>query len=121
MTLFDKLLVAHLVGDWLLQTEWQALNKGKNFQALLTHVAVYSLTLLAVLVTTFGFSNLSIYIIVLILGLIHALMDGSGVVAWYIRTFKLIDKRGPEKWLSIAVDQVFHILLIAGAALLLSN
>ena len=40
MSLFDKLLVAHLVGDWLLQTEWQALNKSRNYRALFSHVSI---------------------------------------------------------------------------------
>ena len=55
MSLFDKLLVAHLVGDWLLQTEWQALNKSKNYRALLSHISTYSLVILGVLVMDFGF------------------------------------------------------------------
>ena len=46
MSLFDSLLVAHLVGDWLLQTEWQALNKTKNWRAMWAHVAVYHILIL---------------------------------------------------------------------------
>lgn len=40
------LLVAHFVGDFLLQSDWMALNKSKNSSALTFHVLVYSLCFL---------------------------------------------------------------------------
>lgn len=40
-----SLLVAHWVGDWLLQNDRMALNKSKDNLVLLEHVAVYSLVL----------------------------------------------------------------------------
>ena len=30
MTVLEALLMAHLIGDWILQTEYQALNKMKG-------------------------------------------------------------------------------------------
>lgn len=45
---FLILLVAHWVGDFVLQTHWQATNKSKNNLALLQHVASYTLLLGAV-------------------------------------------------------------------------
>ena len=50
MTTFELLLLTHLLGDYLLQTEWQALNKSKNWVALWTHVGVYHALMLGVLV-----------------------------------------------------------------------
>ena len=37
-----SLILAHYVGDWIFQTNWQALNKSKNNQALSLHVLSYS-------------------------------------------------------------------------------
>jgi hypothetical protein len=120
MSLFDKLLVAHLVGDWLLQTEWQALNKSKNNRALFSHISIYSLVIFGVLVITFGFRNPSIYLMVLMLAVSHALLDLGWPVVHFMRRFRLIVDRPPERWLVMAVDQVLHIVLLAFAAIILS-
>lgn len=44
---FLGLLGAHWVGDFVLQTHWQATNKSKRWDALAAHVATYTATLLA--------------------------------------------------------------------------
>lgn len=36
------LLVCHWIGDFILQSDWIASNKSKNFCALLLHVTIYS-------------------------------------------------------------------------------
>lgn len=36
------LLILHFVGDFLLQTDWMALNKSKRFDALFVHCLVYA-------------------------------------------------------------------------------
>lgn len=38
-----SLLAAHFVGDFLLQTDWMAINKSKSNKALTIHALVYSL------------------------------------------------------------------------------
>ena len=121
MSLFDKLLVAHLVGDWLLQTEWQALNKNQNYRALFSHIGVYSVIMMGVLVADFGFQNIYVYIVVGLLALSHSLMDRGWPVIRFMRTFRIIVERKPERWLVMAVDQSLHILLLAFAVILLSS
>lgn len=37
------LVLAHFVGDFLFQSNWMALNKSRDWRALLAHVGVYSL------------------------------------------------------------------------------
>jgi hypothetical protein len=120
MSLFDKLLVAHLVGDLLLQTEWQALNKKHNNRALISHIAIYSAVMLGVLVMDLGYQNLYIYLVVGMLAISHAILDRTHLVTRYMKTFRLVVERKPEPFLVIAVDQVFHILLLAVAAGVLS-
>ena len=36
------ILLAHFVGDFILQSHWMASNKSKNWQAMGSHVLVYS-------------------------------------------------------------------------------
>lgn len=43
MTLPISLIVAHYLGDWLLQSDWMALNKSKSNLALGVHVLVVTL------------------------------------------------------------------------------
>lgn len=47
MTTIYVLLVAHFVGDFIFQSDWMALNKGKRWDALALHVGVYTGVLLA--------------------------------------------------------------------------
>lgn len=51
---FVVLLVAHFVGDFLLQTHWQASNKSKRNDALVRHVAIYTGTIAVAAVLLFG-------------------------------------------------------------------
>lgn len=43
LTISLSLLITHFVADFLLQSDWMALNKSKRWDALGLHVAVYSL------------------------------------------------------------------------------
>lgn len=40
------ILVIHYIADFILQTDWMALNKSKSNKALLAHVALYSVVFL---------------------------------------------------------------------------
>ena len=121
MTLFEKFIVSHLVADWLLQTEWQALNKDKNYRALFSHIGVYSLVMLGVLFVNFGFYNLTVYLVVGMIALTHAFIDRRWPVIWFMKTFRLIVEREPKGVILLGVDQTFHVLLLAIATLVLSG
>ena len=41
MIFLSQVLVAHFVADWVLQSNWMALNKSKRWDALAWHVLVY--------------------------------------------------------------------------------
>jgi hypothetical protein len=51
---FMVLLGAHFVGDFILQTHWQASNKSKNPVALRRHVLVWTLVIAVTSVAMFG-------------------------------------------------------------------
>lgn len=121
MTLFESLLMAHLVGDWLVQTEWQALNKVRNWRAMLAHVAVYHLLVLSVLLFRFGWGDARVYLAVGVLALSHGILDRRTPLLWLMRILHLIQERQPERWLAMAVDQVIHIVLLGAATLFLTQ
>ena len=121
MTVFETLLVAHVLGDWLLQTEWQAVNKGRSWKALLAHVAVYHVVLLVALGIKLGFDQPLVYAAVGVLALVHGVLDRQGFVQWLMRALRIVVERQPERWLSIAVDQSVHFVILAAAALFLSR
>jgi hypothetical protein len=121
MTVFETLLVAHVLGDWLLQTEWQAVNKGRNWKALVTHVVVYHVVLFIALGIKLGFDQPLVYAVVGVLALVHGILDRQGFIQWLMRALRIVVERQPERWLSIAVDQSVHFVLLAAAAILLSR
>jgi hypothetical protein len=121
MTLFETLFVAHLVADWLLQTEWQAVNKDHNYRALFSHVGIYSLVIFGVFVMHYGFQNLTVYLVVGMIGLTHAFIDRRRPVLWFMRSFRLIVNRKPNQVILLGVDQTFHILLLAIATMILTG
>ena len=121
MTIFESLLLAHLVGDWLLQTEWQANNKTHKWQALLSHVVVYHLIILAVLIAWFGLRNVNVYITVAVLAATHAVLDLRWPVEWIMKTFRHSVTNQSEYWLVIVVDQSIHNILLGLASLFLSR
>lgn len=66
MTIPLTLLIAHFIADFILQSDWMALNKSKNNKALAWHALVYSLCFLPwgapFVVATFGFHFLTDYV-----------------------------------------------------------
>lgn len=110
MSPFDSLLVAHLIGDYLFQTSWMAMNKAKKWDALFVHCLVYTLTIWIVAWLTFG--GLSVWGILFIF-LTHLFLDRRTFILWWTRNImKTGDNPG---WLAIMADQVFHIIVLAVA------
>lgn len=108
MTPFAYLIVAHLVGDFLLQTGWMAANKAKRWDALLTHAGVYTLCILTI--GWFGFGGLSLWGIALVY-VSHIIIDRRTFVAWWVeKVMKAPDNQ--KIWLSIMADQTFHIVFL---------
>jgi hypothetical protein len=117
MTLFNWLLVGHLVGDYILQTRWMAEKKSQEFLALFVHSAVYtaSVALLALLTyRTNGASGLSWWAIGLIF-LAHLALDQRKFINFWARK---INGNANIEWLKITLDQSWHILILALATLL---
>ena len=108
--LFLLVLAGHLLGDFVMQTDWQASNKESSWRADLAHVLTYHVTLAA-----------------LILPVWH---DWRAV--WFLgisaATHAFVDRRWPTRlllgytgsedfakvfWGVIATDQALHLSILA--------
>jgi len=103
LPLFGLLLLAHLAGDFLLQTKEAAQRKKKSFPALLFHGAVIFTASAAL---TAAFMPPGWLLVLIIYSLFHI----------------LVDKRRPFLYnifgsLSGAADQALHVLSALGAAM----
>jgi len=120
---FLVLLVSHAVGDVLLQTDWQAVNKTRGLgdaagrRALVRHVAIYTLAFIPALIWVADQRSVGRAIAVAAaVTLPHLLIDDGHIVRAWLRTVKRVPD--PPLGLSIAVDQSLHVLCLFGAALL---
>jgi hypothetical protein len=120
---FAVLVVSHAVGDFLLQTEWQATNKRGGLgrdpvrrRALLAHVATYTLAFVPALAwlagdaTAAGVAALAAGVF-----LSHAVQDDGRLLCAYVRTVKRTEPA--PGMLMLAVDQCFHLVVLFGLAL----
>jgi hypothetical protein len=127
VSVFVAFFVAHLVGDYLLQTDWQACNKRAGLgsdpvarRALITHVTTYTLAYVPALIWI-G-SELDVAWAVLAAALIyfpHLLIDDGRAVSLYLVRVKGVDEVNLP--LAASVDQSFHVLSLFLVALLLGT
>jgi hypothetical protein len=119
---FVVFVVSHLVGDYLLQTEWQALNKrggltGTRTQrlALSSHIATYTIAYVPALVWLSGSLPAAIAVGAAI-AIPHLIQDDGRLLALYSKTFKHADL-SKNLALAAALDQSFHIVALFLTAL----
>jgi len=97
-------LIAHLVGDFLLQNDWMALQKKKKWFPCAVHCTIYTLTIWVF--TMWPWWALPIVFAT------HYVFDATLLVGW------ICEKRGSKSfmeppmfpWSWIAVDNTFHLL-----------
>lgn len=102
------LLATHWVGDFILQTNFQASNKSKRLDALSLHVATYTVTLFAAAIILFGITAAVIF--AAINGALHFVTD-------YI-TSRVSSKLWAEQnlhhfFVMIGFDQLIHQATLA--------
>jgi hypothetical protein len=118
-------LVAHMVGDYLLQTDWQARHKRAGLsadplarRALLAHVTSYTLAFVPAFVWI-GLELDAVWACVaaVLVFLPHLLIDDGRVVGVYLVRVKHAD--GLNTGLAASVDQSFHVLCLFLLALMM--
>src|SRR5271165_2089484 len=124
--IFTTFVVSHLVGDYLLQTDWQALHKrgglargaGDARRALFTHVGTYTLAFVPALVV----SDLSVELVWVVpaIAVPHLVQDDGRLLHTYMKRVKHLDPTGNLP-VSIAVDQTFHLLALLAVALVIGS
>ena len=73
LTIIISILFTHWIADFILQTNWMAQNKSKQFRALAAHGSVYTLTLATFAILTFDPLVGALWAITN--GLLHMLID----------------------------------------------
>jgi len=121
---FAVFVVCHLAGDFLLQTDWQALNKRgglsrdrESRRALFSHVSVYTLVFVpAVIWIATQRSPLALVLLPAVF-IPHLVQDdGRSLSAWN-RAVKGSSPQ-PGGLVYTMVDQSFHIVVLFATALL---
>lgn len=115
--LFPLVVAGHLIGDWVVQTDYQAANKTNSWAVNQRHMLGYHLTLAAFTVWVLTVPQLAVLI----------------AVSWI--THSVIDRRWPVErlmratgskpfsntlWGVICVDQALHLSVLAVLAAALS-
>ena len=100
-------IIGHLVGDYLLQNDWMALNKKQSTLHCAIHCLIWTICVCLATQCTNP-------VIVAILFASHFLQDRTQVVAWYMDAVgqKSFRTGSCAPWSAIVVDNVFHILTI---------
>jgi hypothetical protein len=113
MNLFFWLVLGHLVGDWMLQSDWMALGKRQHFfsPAGLVHYLTYTATISAILaidassgVTFQAWLGFTVSVF-----LSHWLIDGTQVVQGWMHYLGQRD----QTLVRLMVDQTLHLLTLA--------
>jgi hypothetical protein len=127
VSVFTAFLVAHMVGDYLFQTDWQARHKRGGLsgdrvalRALVSHVTTYTLAFVPALIwiadqLDAGWALLSAALIFIP----HLVLDDGRFVRAYLTNVKRAE--GFDLGLAASVDQSFHVLSLFLVALLVGN
>jgi hypothetical protein len=118
-------LVAHMVGDYLLQTDWQARHKRGGLggdrlarKALICHVTSYTLAFVPAFIWIGVELNVIWAIVAAILVYVpHMIIDDGRVVTLYLARVKRVD--GLNLGVAASVDQSFHVLSLFLAAMVI--
>jgi hypothetical protein len=100
-----NLLIAHLVGDYLFQNRWMALNKHKNPLICVLHAAVYTLSVALIC----GWWDARLIVVFLS----HEIIDCFRIGAKWRQFFS----RDTELPWTILADNTMHLLILWGLSL----
>lgn len=105
-------IIGHLVGDYLLQNDWMALNKKKRTLPCAVHCGLWTIAVCA-------FAGWWAWWVPPVLFAAHFAQDRTGLVVWWMtrvnRQTQFVS--GPcAPWSIIVVDNVWHIVSLYAVA-----
>ena len=131
---YAALHATHGIADYWFQTDWQAQNKSKRWDALLRHVATYSASFIPVgiwLVQAQQIPTWKAWALPFVIGIPHAWMDRRRFLMWFLTrtkgwTMEQVPTLSPaavavRTHVTIHMDQKFHYLCLFGTALWLAS
>ena len=130
--IYSMFHVAHGIGDYWVQTDWQAQFKSTNSVALVRHILTYSICFIPIsiiLYKTGEISSMKALLLPIVVGLPHAWMDRRKFINWFTRTTKnwnSSDNLSPvasmmRMFVTIEMDQKFHYLCLLLTSFWLAN
>ena len=121
--IFAAFVVSHLVGDYLLQTDWQARNKRGGLagdpisrRALVSHVFVYTLSFAPALIWLADDLGAGVVWVAGLIFIPHLIQDDGRLITWFLYNVKGADDQTAAE-IYTPVDQSFHVLTLFGIAL----
>jgi hypothetical protein len=121
--IFAVFAVCHLVGDFALQTEWQAQHKRGGLgpdpvarRALVTHVSTYTLAFVPAFVWLWDSLGAGTLAVAAVIAGTHLIQDDGRLVDAYMRLVKHTSTE-ERPLVAVVVDQTFHGLLLFAVAL----
>ena len=107
---FIVAFVAHLVADFLFQTDKQATEKSDNIKPLLIHSVVYSIIVSVSLFVILNYYSFNTFIVLLIS---HVILDNRSFINFWCKYVKWVPTPiNLNSFVLSNIDQTFHILVL---------
>lgn len=103
------LLTVHFIADFVLQTDWMAQNKSKDWRALTVHVCVYTAAFFPVALYWFGNAPSGLHFMALTFAL-HFVTDA---ITSRINSKLWAEKRVHAFFVGVGADQLSHAYALA--------
>ncbi|MBA2764364.1 MAG: DUF3307 domain-containing protein [Thermoleophilaceae bacterium] len=126
-SIFAALVVSHLVGDFIVQTDGQAklkrgglTSRGPHATALFSHLGSYGLSFVPALLWLASWLD-PLALVGIAAGVLipHLVQDDGGLLGWWMRAVKGASEDDHDLW--VFVDQSFHILALYALALVVAG
>ena len=121
---FAVFLVCHLTGDFLLQTDWQAVNKRGGLsrhtearRALFSHVSIYTLVFVPAVIWIANEKSPLAFALLAVVFIPHLIQDDGRILMAWNRIVKRSSPL-PGDPVYMAIDQSFHVVFLFATALL---
>lgn len=124
---FAVFVVSHEVGDYLFQTEWQAVHKRGGLtgtptmrRALVSHIATYMLAFVPALIWLYESLHAGVFGLAALIAVPHLVQDDGSLLAGYATHVKKTDIFA-NPVLGASLDQAFHVLGLFLTAILVGS